>query len=55
MTLEKLITLLGKEGFALEKAFELGEVVIMSRSEDYNPAKIQTVQSEDVTPYEVAR
>lgn len=55
MTLGKLITLLGKEGFALEKAFEVGEVVIMSRSEGYNPAKIQTVLSEDVTPYEVAR
>ena len=57
LTMGKLITLLGKEGFALEKAFEVGEgeVVIMSRSEDSSPAKNQTVLSEDVTPYEVAR
>ena len=55
MTLGKLITLLGKEGFALEKAFEVGEVVIMSRSEGSSPAKIQSVQSEDGIPYEVAR
>ena len=60
MTMGRLMTLLGKEGFMLEKAFEVGEgeVVIMSRSEGSkgsSPAKIQSVQSEDGIPYEVAR
>ena len=57
MTMGRLMTLFGNEGFILEKAFEVGEgeVVIMSRNEGSNPAKIQSVQSEDGTPYEVAR
>ena len=57
MTMGKLMTLLGQEGFILEKAFEVGEgeVVIMSRNEGSSPSKVHTVQAAGDEPYEVAR
>lgn len=57
MTIGKLMTLLGHEGFTLEKAFELGEgeVVIMSRGSSPSLSKIQTIQTEEGAPREVAR
>ena len=59
MTIGKLMTLLGREGFVLEKAFEMGngegEIVIMSRSSSPSQSKIQSIQTDEGTPYEVAR
>ena len=59
MTIGKLMTLLGKEGFTLEKAFEMGngegEIVIMSRGGSPSLSKVQTIETEEAEPHEVAR
>ena len=59
MTIGKLMTLLGREGFVLEKAFEMGngegEIVIMSRGSSPSQSKIQTIETEEGEPHEVAR
>jgi len=59
MTMGKLMNLLSKEGFVLEKAFGTGtddhEIVIMSKSEPASLSKIQSIEVGNENPYEVAR
>ena len=59
MTVGKLMSLLGENGYELEKAFSIDtskEIIIMSKSGSSSYSKIQSIKIEDEgEPYEVAR
>ena len=59
MTTGKLMSLLGENGYELEKAFSADsskEVIIMSKNGSSSYSKIQNIKTEDEgEPYEVAR